>query len=69
MTTIAGAHVVPREPASLPALSAADRGVASALESVLSENPRRVYGTQWKLFADWCGDVGLASLPAEPLTV
>ena len=43
--------------------------MADALESVLSENTRRVYGAQWRLFTDWCGDVGLRSLPAEPLTV
>ena len=46
-----------------------DQGVADALESVLSDNTRRVYGTQWKLFTGWCDEVGLASLPAEPLTV
>ena len=44
-------------------------GVASALESVLSDNTRRVCGAQWRIFTDWCGDVGLRSLPAEPLTV
>ena len=27
------------------------------------------YGAQWRLFTDWCGDVGLRSLPADPLTV
>ena len=43
--------------------------MADALESVLSENTQRVYGAQWRLFVDWCGDVGLRSLPAEPLTV
>ena len=43
--------------------------MADALESVLSENTRRVYGAQWRLFTDWCGDVGLRSLPAGPLTV
>ena len=43
--------------------------MAEALESVLSENTRRVYGAQWRLFNDWCGEVGLRSLPAEPLTV
>ena len=37
--------------------------------AVLSDNTNRVYGTQWRLFDDWCGDVGLRSLPAEPLTV
>ena len=69
MTTIAGTQIVPVEPPSLPALRAADRGVADALEAVLSDNTNRVYGTQWRLFDDWCGDVGLRSLPAEPLTV
>ena len=49
MTTAASAHIVPREPTSLPALRAADQGVADALESVLSDNTRRVYGAQWRL--------------------
>ena len=62
-------QIVLHQPASLPALRAADQGVADALESVLSDNTQRVYQTQWKLFDEWCGDVGLASLPAEPLTV
>ena len=69
MTTTAGHHVVPREPAPLPELRAADRGVADALESVLADNTRRVYGTQWRLFTEWCDSVGLTPLPAEPLTV
>ena len=69
MTTTAGTGIVPREPASLPELRAADRGVADALESVLSDNTRRVYGTQWRIFTGWCDEVGLVSLPAEPLTV
>ena len=53
----------------MPELRAADQGVADALESVLSDNTQRVYGAQWRLFNDWCGEVGLRSLPAEPLTV
>ena len=69
MTTSAGPHVVPRNPAPLPELRAADRGVAASLESVLADNTRRTYGTQWRIFAGWCGEVGLTSLPAEPLTV
>ena len=69
MTTPASAQIVPREPASLPVLRAADQGVADALESVLVDNTRRVYGTQWRIFTSWCDEVGLASLPAEPLTV
>ena len=69
MTTTAGPDIIPREAASLPELRAADRGVADALESVLSDNTRRVYAAQWRIFTDWCGDVGLRSLPAEPLTV
>ena len=67
MTTAAGdSQIVPRPPTSSPALRAADRGVADALESVLSENTRRVYGAQWRIFTYWCADVGLRSLPANP---
>ena len=70
MTTTAGSlQIVPQSPPSTPALRAADRGVADALESVLSDNTRRVYGAQWRLFNDWCDLVGLRALPAEPLTV
>ena len=70
MTTAAGSlQIVPESPPSAPALRAADAGVADALESVLSDNTKRVYQTQWKLFDEWCGDVGLRPLPAEPLTV
>ena len=70
MTTAAGSlQIVPESPPSAPALRAADAGVADALESVLSDNTKRVYQTQWKLFDEWCGDVGLRSVPAEPLTV
>ena len=43
--------------------------MADALESVLSDNTRRVYGAQWRLFTDWCDSVVLRSMPAEPLTV
>ena len=69
MTTAAGPDIVPRQPAALPELQAADRGVADSLESVLSENTRRAYAAQWRIFDQWCAEVGLASLPAEPLTV
>ena len=69
MTTIAGAEIVPHEPPSLPELRAADQGVAESLESVLADNTRRTYDAQWRLFAGWCDQVGLVSLPAEPLTV
>ena len=70
MTTAAGSlQIVPQSPPSVPAIRAADQGVASTLESVLSDNTRRVYQTQWKLFTGWCDEVGLCSLPAEPLTV
>ena len=54
-------QIVPRQPAALPALRAADQGVA--------DNTRRVYSAQWRLFESWCGDVDLRALPAEPLTV
>ena len=46
MTTAADPQIVPRPPAAAPALRAADQGVASALEAVLSNNTRRVYGAQ-----------------------
>ena len=67
--TASDPQIVPRQPAAAPALRPADQGVADALESVLSQNALRVYGTPWCLFIDWCADVGLHSLPAEPLTV
>ena len=35
--------------------------MASALESVLSDNTRRVYGAQWRIFDDWCADVALVA--------
>ena len=69
MTTAASLDIVPHRPADLPELAAADRGVASSLESVLADNTRRSYATQWRLFDGWCDQVGLASLPAQPLTV
>ena len=69
MTTAAGHQIVPHRPAQLPELRAADRGVADSLEAVLSDNTRRTYTVQWRSFTDWCDEVGLASLPAEPLTV
>ena len=43
--------------------------MADSLEAVLSDNTQRVYGTQWRLFNDWCDGVGLSALPAEPRTV
>ena len=69
MTAAADLQIVPQEPVSLPDLRAADQGVAEALESVLSDHTRRVYQTQWRIFTGWCDEVGLKSLPAEPLTV
>ena len=69
MAVISDTQIVPRPSAAAPALRAADRGVADALESVLADNTRRVYGAQWRLFNDWCDSVVLRSMPAEPLTV
>ena len=69
MTTAASTQIVPQEPTSLPALRAADQGVADDLEAVLSDNTQRVYAAQSRLFDEWCSDGGLRSLPAEPLTV
>ena len=69
MIVISDTQIVPRPPAAVPALRAADQGVADALEAVLSDHTRRVYGAQWRLFTGWCSDVDLRALPAEPLTV
>ena len=68
-TTTGSLQIVSESPRSAPALRAADAGVADALESVLSDNTKRVYGAQWKLFDEWCVEMGLHSLPAEALTV
>ena len=68
-TTASDQQIVPHHLPSTPALRAADQGVADALESVLSDNTRRVYQTQWRIFTGWCDEVGLTYLPAEPLTV
>ena len=69
MTTDDGMQIVPHKPPSLPELRSADQGVAQSLESVLSDNTRRTYDAQWRIFAGWCDEVSLSSLPAEPLTV
>ena len=69
MTTAADLQIATRESSSLPELRAADQGVAQSLESVLADNTRRTYDAQWRMFDDWCDEVGLVSLPAEPLTV
>ena len=50
-------------------LRAADQGMASALESVLSDNTRGGYGAQWRLFTDWCDEMELQPLLAEPFTL
>ena len=52
------------------------RAWPTALESVLSDNTRRVYGAQWRFFTGWCDEIGLAfpagrtphrgSLPGRP---
>ena len=70
MTTTAGSlQIVPQSLPSAPALRAADQGVPDALESVLADNTQRVYGAQWRIFTGWCDEMGLQSMPANPLTV
>ena len=62
MNTAAGSlHTVPESPPPSPALLAVDQGVADALESVLSDNTRRVYAAQWRLFTGWCDSVDLVA--------
>ena len=49
MTTAASdPEIVPRQPAALPALRAADQGVASALAAVLADNTKRVWRPKLK---------------------
>ena len=43
--------------------------MAQSLESVLADNTRRTYDTQWRIFTGWCHQVGLSAVPAEPFTV
>ena len=72
MTTAPSEYrIVPQQApsASAPALRAADQGVADSLEAVLSDNTKRTYDTQWRIFDDWCHQLDLSALPAEPLTV
>ena len=68
-TVVNNLQIVLQSPPSAAGRRAADQVVADALTSVLSDNTRRVYKTQWRLFTDWCGDVGLRSLLADALTV
>ena len=56
-TTASDQQIVPHHLPSTLALRAADRGVADALEAVLSDNTLRVYGAQWRLFNEWCDNV------------
>ena len=43
-------QIVPQRASPAPKLRAADQGVASSLESVLADNTRRTYTTQWRIF-------------------
>ena len=71
MTTVVNnPQIVPRPPAVRAGPAGRRPGAwPTPWTSVLSDNTRRVYGTQWRLFESWCGDVDLRSMPAEPLTV
>jgi site-specific recombinase XerD len=56
--------------AALPAIiqAAADKARDYIRES-RAANTRRAYAADWRAFAAWCADAGLASLPAAPETV
>ena len=58
-----------RQPSEMPVMSVADEAVAAGLESLDSVNTRIAYETQWRLFTDWCDELGLTPLPAVPGTV
>ena len=72
MTTAYDPQIVLRQPPSAPALRAADRGVADALESVLAGNTRRVYAAQRARFdlalVAFLSDGGLRRSEAAALT-
>ena len=66
MTTAAGdPQIVPRPPAGKLALRAADQGVASALESVLSDNTKRVYAPSGSFSTN--GAARWAYVPCRPI--
>ena len=67
MTTAAGSlQIVPESPPSAPALRAADQGIASALEFVLSDNTKRVHAGQWRLFNETSGGRSTGVGPSFP---
>jgi integrase len=39
------------------------------LKNSKSENTKHAYGTDWKLFSEWCEKNGLQNLPADPETI
>ena len=67
-TVVNNPQIVPARRPLRRCYAPADQGVAEGLEAVLSDNTRRVYAAQWRVFTDWCGDVDLRALPAGPLT-
>jgi integrase len=56
--------------ASMPAeVSARLQAWAAEARHALSDSTQRAYATDSRLFADWCRDQGIASLPASPEAV
>ena len=59
MTTIASdPQIVPRPQRRRCAPPMRPWPTPWSLESVLSDDTRRVYGAQWRLFTGWCDEVG-----------
>ena len=64
-------QLVAIQPAAVP-MSVADAEIAAALsfaEAEKSEGIRRAYRSDFAIFTAWCGERGLASMPATPATV
>ena len=68
MTAASGPQIVPaRRPLRRPC-APPTRAWPMPWSRPLRQHPPRLR-RQWRLFNEWCDDVGLPSLPAEPLTV
>ena len=70
MTTAASdPQIVPRPPALCRPCAPPTRAWPTPWSRSSPTTPAASTGPSGASFTDWCGDVGLRSLPAEPLTV
>ena len=69
MTTAAGPRSSPGNPRHCPSCAPPTGAWPTSLESVLADNTQPRLRDPVAHLHDWCDEVGLVSLPAEPLTV